>query len=369
MTWSWCAGLSSWVAPAGAYRPGRVYPVAGSNDPDLSGILPTDGEIDVFSGSASFDPCTVSYYDPHVAYYDAAGVNWQPITADAGGSVPSGTDLYVIVSGPNYDITDPEPTWDAADALGWLHDPPPGPPTFAGTEAMNFQFGSSPRSATHYLSYDEMPVPPFSGDIVFGFAYQALDNPDFTISAGWTVDHQHADSGGSWIVFHRIIVADDETGPTVSGINTGGGFYAGYVWTYRDFYGFDVPVDVAYSTTAVTDLDSPAITTSEDASVVTAAWVAPIDIGDERVYKPSGTWTTFNEQFPGPGGSGPLRIWDNRFHEAGPDTYGVITNHLHNIFDPDVDLASPYFCIMCALRAEAPTGGGWGVGFVRMGSN
>lgn len=119
--WTHCPsvnGAPGWVANIGPVPEGYTFPVDGSNSPNLTSILPGDGEIDIFSAGPSFDPCTYTYNGiPHVAYYGGPPIIWQPIPNSTGGQVPEGPELYVVVQGPNYDNTDPMPTWSPSSVL------------------------------------------------------------------------------------------------------------------------------------------------------------------------------------------------------------------------------------------------------------
>lgn len=145
MVWVWCDSLTSWVAQIGPVPVGWVYPANDSNDPDLSTFLAplgAFGEIDLFSAAASFDPCTFDYGTDHAVYKDAGGPRWEPTTV--GGTAPSDTHLYVIVSGPNYDNTDPEPTWEPGEALTGPPQPLHGVTSTWAVAAVDAATGGSP---------------------------------------------------------------------------------------------------------------------------------------------------------------------------------------------------------------------------------
>lgn len=131
MPWVWCSDPIGWAAHAGPIPADYRFPVDGSNNPDISAYAPADVQIDIFARAAGVTPVCdafVPYDDPHVTYFDG---NW--LAAGAGGTIATGTgtDLYVLVSGPAYDETDPEPAWDSSDALGWLI--PPETPSVTST--------------------------------------------------------------------------------------------------------------------------------------------------------------------------------------------------------------------------------------------
>lgn len=119
MAWVWCDTLSSWVAPLGPVPAGYRYPVADGNDPDISAYWPAGGEVDIISADEAFDVCgTWNYHftptDSEYVNYDGTG--WG---SHAAGPAPAYTHLFVVVSGPSWDDTDPAPAWAASVARTW----------------------------------------------------------------------------------------------------------------------------------------------------------------------------------------------------------------------------------------------------------
>lgn len=123
--WVWCESLTSWVAAIGPTPLGYTYPAFGSSTPDLGSFtvpsLGTDGEVDIFSASANFNPCNYpsgvtdhASYSALVGQYETGPRFWGSPTP---GIHPAGAWLFVIASGPNYDASDPKPTWDPVSAL------------------------------------------------------------------------------------------------------------------------------------------------------------------------------------------------------------------------------------------------------------
>lgn len=108
--WVWCADLASWIAPVGPIPSGWTWPTLGTDIPGFCDVVPyvSDLELDLATGAPGYDPCADGWdYDNNNDYW-----YWKE-TWSRNGTIPTGSDLWVIVGGPNYDNTDPAPTWDA----------------------------------------------------------------------------------------------------------------------------------------------------------------------------------------------------------------------------------------------------------------
>jgi len=123
MSWTWCALYGLWFAPIGPVPPGWHYPANGATTPDLSALLGAAAEIDVMSMAEGEAPCPVPDVWDGAWFYASTG-SWH----NGAGAAPVGAWLFAAVQGPNYDETDPEPTWDPAWALTGPPLPPPDPP-------------------------------------------------------------------------------------------------------------------------------------------------------------------------------------------------------------------------------------------------
>jgi len=209
MSWVWCDDLGGWAAHAGTIPAGATYPVDDSNDPDLEtgSFIPVGGgEIDLISGSDSFDPCTWTWGVDFVGYWNAGSYDWQP--TGLGGTGPSGTDLYVVVFGPSFDDTDPEPAWDPSDALGWLSTPAPADPTqpirhvLSASTTFELNMGIS-------ADYGLFAVGDFL--ILQVIRHWASGATTIPTPDGWTLLHAENSSEALWLLAWRWCPPGDET--------------------------------------------------------------------------------------------------------------------------------------------------------------
>lgn len=123
--WVFCPGVlgegaGAWIANAGPVPLGYTYPEVGHNpnlDPLMAALDGTFGEgwggISLFSAAADFSPCDLNSEILRINYTTPDGWGVSALNGD----VPTGPNLFVIAAGPNFNNTDPHPTWAPSSAI------------------------------------------------------------------------------------------------------------------------------------------------------------------------------------------------------------------------------------------------------------
>lgn len=120
--WVWCEGQGMWMVLAGRIPSGYTLP-DGVVPPDLTALAPGGQGISllVVLGTSTYDPCVQWNWDIGSEWWNEEWFLYAP-------PVGNETHVYVLLGGPNYNLTDPEPTWNPALAVGeetLLGDPSP----------------------------------------------------------------------------------------------------------------------------------------------------------------------------------------------------------------------------------------------------